>query len=187
MNDRLNSPRHAKGTNLVELIKVLKVHQRQRPIEGLSREAQELLETRILLSDWYPHEPFMELLKVLFEQLLGRSTNKALQIGITGSITALRGPYKAYIRSGDPAASVLAMRHIWRTFFDFGDLKASLDEDRSVSFVLTGYHDVSPVHAAMITAWSVGAARLAGSGTADVEIIEAPWDGADRLVYRTTF
>ncbi len=187
MNDRPNSPRHAKGTNLVELIKVLKIHQRQRPIDGLSPEAQELLDTRILLSDWYPHEPFMELLRVLFEQLLGRSTDKALQIGITGSISSLKGPYKAYIRTGDPAASVLAMRHIWRTFFDFGDLKASLDEDGSVRFILTGYRDVSPVHAAMITAWTVGAARLAGSEKAKVEIVEAPWDGAERLVYRTTF
>jgi hypothetical protein len=124
---------------------------------------------------------------VLFEQLLGRSTEKALQVGIANSITALQGPYKAYIHDGDPAGSVLAMRHIWRAFFDFGELKASLDGERAVRFALSGYLDVTPVHAAMITAWPVSAAQLAGSANAAVRIVEAPWKGAQMLVYRTTF
>jgi hypothetical protein len=187
MDERPTSARHAKGTNLIELIKALKAHRRTRPIDGLSPAAQELLDTRILLSDWYPHEAFLELLQVLYEQLLGRSAERALQVGVAGSITALQGPYKAYIREGDPTGSVLAMRHIWRAFFDFGDLKAALDPDGAVRFVLTGYLDVPPVHAAMITAWTVGAARLAGSKKAKVVIVEAPWNGADRLVYRASF
>jgi hypothetical protein len=187
MIDRSTSARHAKGTNLIELIKALKVHQRARPIEGLSPAAQELLETRILVSDWYPHEPFLELLKVLYERLLGRSQERALQVGIAGSTVALQTTYRAYIHKGDPAGSVLAMRHIWRAFFDFGELKANLEPDGSVQFVLTGYLDVPPVHAALFTAWTVAAARLAGSDKARVEIVEAPWNGADRLVYRASF
>lgn len=187
MTDRSTSARHAKGTNLIELIKALKVHQRTRPIDGLSSAAQELLETRILVSDWYPHEPFLELLKVLYERLLGRAQERARHLGIAGATTALQSTYRAYVHDGDPAGSVLAMRHIWRAFFDFGDLKASLEAEGSVQFVLTGYLDVPPVHAAMITAWPVAAARLAGSEKAQVAIVEAPWSGAERLAYRATF
>jgi hypothetical protein len=181
------SARHAKGTNLIELIKTLKVYQRTRPIEGLSAAARALLDTRVLLSDWYPHEPFLELLTILYERLLGQSPERALQVGIDGATAALQTTYRAYIHNGDPAGSVLAMRHIWRAFFDFAELKASLEQDGAVRFVLTGYLDVTPVHAAMFTAWPVAAARLAGSRKAQVAIVEAPWDGADRLVYRATF
>jgi hypothetical protein len=187
MIDRSTSDRHAKGTNLIELIKALKVYRRTRAIEGLSPAAEQLLETRILLSDWYPLEPYLELLKVTFERLLGRNMERALQIGIAGSTAALQGTYRAYVQSGDPAGTVLAMRHIWRAFFDFGDLKASPEAQDTVQFVLTGYLDVPSWHATMIAAWSVAAARLAGSSRAHTSIVEAPWDGADRLVYRTSF
>jgi len=187
MTDRSTSVRHAKGTNLIELIKALRVHQRMRPIEGLSGAAQSLLDERILVSDWYPLEPFLELLKVTYDRLLGRNPERALQVGVAGSTVALQTTYRAYIHHGDPAGSVLAMRHIWRAFFDFGDVKANLEPDGSVRFVLTGYPDIPPVHAALITAWSVAAARLAGSEKAAVDILEAPWDGVDRLVYRCSF
>jgi hypothetical protein len=187
MTARTTSARHAKGTNLIELIKALKVYQRTRPLEGLSPAAQTMLDTRVLLSDWYPHEPFLELLSVLYERLLGRIPERAVQIGIAGGTAALQTTYRAYVQDGDPAASVLATRHVWRASFDFGELKANLDPDGAVRFVLTGYPDIPPVHAAIISAWSVAAARLAGAGQAKVTIVEAPWDGADRLVYRTTF
>jgi hypothetical protein len=187
MTGRSSPARHAKGTNLIELIKALKVYQRTRPLDGLSPAAQSMLDTRVLVSDWYPIEPFLELLTVLYERLLGRVPERAQHLGITGGTLALQSTYRAYIREGDPAASVLAMRHIWRAFFDFGELKANLEADDSVRFVLTGYPDMPPVHAAIVTAWSVAAARLAGSEKAEVAIVEAPWDGTDRLVYRTTF
>jgi hypothetical protein len=54
--------RRAKGVNLVDLIKILKLHRRKTPIVGLGAQALQLFDEHILASDWYPHDLLLELL-----------------------------------------------------------------------------------------------------------------------------
>ena len=64
MGNKAKSGRHTKGTNLVDLVKFLRKYRQTSPLPYLSPAAEELLETRIMVSNWYPFEAFLELLKI---------------------------------------------------------------------------------------------------------------------------
>ncbi len=178
--------RKAKGTNLTQLVAALRKRQRTHSLGVLSPSAEQLLEERILEHVWYPHAPFVELLRVMYRDLLGSSEANALAVGISGGKIALQTWHTAYVMEGDPIGSVLAMRHSWRTYFNFGELKAEQDTPQSVTLTLTGYADVTAVHASMIAGWAVAAGQLGGSPAATGEIIDKPWIAGNKLRYRVT-
>jgi hypothetical protein len=177
-------PRYAKGANLSQLVPLLRKRRKVRPFGPLSPGAERLLEERILDHVWYPHAPFVELLRVMYREVLGNNEANAMSAGIAGGKVALQGAHKAFVIANDPIASVMAMRHSWRAYFNFGDLKAARDSDRQVTLTLTGYPDVIAVHGGLIAGWAIAAAQLGGAPTASGEILEKPWVSGTRMVYR---
>lgn len=177
-------PRYAKGTNLSQLVPLLKKRRRARTFGPLSPSAERLLEERILDHAWYAHAPFLELLRVLYREVLGSNEENAISMGIAGGRVSLLGVHKTFVIAGDPIGSAMAMRHSWRAYFNFADLKATRDNDNRVTLTLTGYSDVPAVHGGLIAGWAVAAAQLAGAQEARGEIVEKPWETGGKLVYR---
>lgn len=178
--------RKAKGTNLVQLVPLLKKTRHKQPLGTLSPSAEELLEERILDHVWYPHAPFLELLDVMWRIVLGKSEAHALQAGIVGGKAVLQGTHNTFILPNDPIGSAYAMRHSWRTYFNFGELKAEIDTERTVTLTLSGYADVPRVHAGMILGWAIAAAQLGGAPKATGEFLDKPWESGRKLRYRVT-
>ncbi|MFW5875475.1 MAG: hypothetical protein ACOCXM_01935 [Myxococcota bacterium] len=177
--------RRAKGTALIQLVKLLRAHRRKHPLRGLSPEAENLVEQHILPNEWYPLGPLREMMEFVHRDLLGSNEEATLQAGVTGGKVLLTGPHKGFIQPGDPAASVFAMRHIWRAYYDFGELTGEMIEGESaVRFTLREYPDVTASHALMIAGWGVAAALVAGAADAGAEILARPWEGDPELVYR---
>ena len=179
--------RRAKGTNLSQLVPFLRKRRKARPFAPLSPAAEKLMEERIIESRWYPFDPFVELLRIVDKEVLRGSEELALGMGVVGGKQALLGTHKAFVTVGDPLGSAMAMRHSWRAYFDFGELRAVADNDRQVTLTLTGYSDVIMVHGGMIAGWGAAAAQLAGAADAKATLLEKPWEGAPRMVYRVTF
>ena len=175
--------RLVKGTNLVDLIKLLRSVRKVRKLDGLSTSAEQLLQDRILPTAWYAHESFIELLEFTFRELLGSSEKAACEMGATGGRAELQRTMRALVDRKDPLGSVLAMRHAWQASFNFGTLRAAV-EDRSVLFRLAGYRDVGPAHAQMIAGFGLAAAQVSGAPASTATVLEAPWRGAAELVYR---
>lgn len=184
MSDQGQQPRYAKGVNLSQLVPLLRKRRRARPFGPLSPSAERLMEERILEHLWYPHAPFVELLRVMYREVLASNEANALTMGVLGGKHALQGAHKAFVVDNDPIASALQMRHSWRAYFNFGELKAATEGSHAVVLTLTGYPDVLPVHAGMIVGWAVAAAQLGGAPEASAEIVEKPWVSGQRLVYR---
>ena len=178
--------RRTKGTSVIQLVKMLRDLRHKRALR-IPPAGAALLEERILPSEWYSYAAFAQLMQVAYEQLLGSSEENAMQMGLVAANAALAGPHGAFILKGDPAATVLALRHLWRAANDYGALDATSEGSNAVVFTLTGFPDVMPVHAAMIASWAVAAAQIAGSPRSRCEILERPWTGASRLRYRITF
>jgi hypothetical protein len=179
--------RNTKGTGLVELVKVLRIHRHQQPLEGLGARGRALVDERILPNEWYPLEGFLDLLDFAYTQLLGRDDQATLQMGVAGGRVLLQGPHRAFIKPGDPSASVHAMRHTWPAYYDFGSLSAEPEGDSTVRFELTGYPDVPAPHAMMIAGWPIAAAQLSGAADARCEMLERPWRGGGPLAYRVVW
>lgn len=178
--------RAAKGTSVVELVKMLRHVRKQRAFPSLSPEAEKLLAERVLPTAWYPHAAFLELLDFTFRNLLGGSAAKAYEMGVSGGRVMLLSSHKALVNANDPVESVLAMRHAWQTHFNFGSLRAEAGEG-SVLLRLSGYEDVPPCHAYTIAGWGAASARLAGAQRAVPKVLQGPWEGGRELVFCVTF
>lgn len=108
-------------------------------------------------------------------------------MGIVGGQAALSGFHKQFIKVGDPVASLIAMRHTWRTYFNFGELMTETDGPRAVRFVVAGYPDMQASHGQMIVGWHTAAAIVAGAANAKSEVLQCPWHGGSELEHRVTF
>jgi hypothetical protein len=175
--------RLAKGTNLIELVKLLRHVRKLRTFPKLSAAAENLLAERVLPTAWYPHAAFLELIDFTFRELLRGSERKAYELGMSGGKVQLQGAHKALLNAQDPIESVVAMRHSWQAGFNFGALRAEADK-ASVTFRLSGYDDVPPAHAYMIAGWGAASAQLVGVAAATAKVLEGPWQGAKELLYR---
>jgi hypothetical protein len=175
--------RHAKGILLIGIVKPLRFLRRQRPLKGLSPVTEAFLEERVLPHQWYEFDIFKELLNVLFREVLSSNDEYALRSGIEGGKMSLTTIHQAFVKDGDPMGSLLSMRHIWRTYFDFGTHKAEKISDRSVRFTLADFPDMLAVHGMMTIGWDIAAAQVAGAKDVKHEILEAPWRGNPRLTY----
>lgn len=182
-----SSNRHVKGASIVDLIKILRKTQKTRPLPSLSLPAHELLESQILVSQWYSFAAFIELLDVTYAVVLKRNELYAMEMGVAGGTIQLQGAHKVYLVEGNPKESAMAMRHTWRAHFDFGEVTSEAESDHAVALTLKGYEDVRVVHANLIVGFAVAAARLTGSPNATGEVFERPWDGAPNMRYRVRF
>jgi hypothetical protein len=167
--------RKAKGANFAPLVRALKAHRKKSPLGPMTSAAEAMLEDdRIIDSEWYPFQPLVDLLRVLYRDLLGSSDAITLKMGILEGKNALTTWHKIFVMENDPIGSALAMRHSWRTYFNFGELKAEQTGPKEVTLTLTGYADVQVFHANMILGWAIAA-----------ELLDKPWLGGGRaLVYR---
>jgi hypothetical protein len=181
------SERHVRGASVIEVVKILRKIRKAGPLPSLSGAAQELLDTQILFSQWYPFEPFEELLKIVYVLVFKRSEQYALEMSIKTGTKQFQGPHKGFISKGDPQNSVLALRRTWPIHYDFGELNTAAESDHSVVLTLTGFNDITPVQAMTNTGFAVAAARLAGARNASGEVFEKPWIGAPHLRYRVRF
>lgn len=182
VNESAKKRRLVKGTAAVDIVKMVRHVRKQRTFPPLRADAEQLLTERVLPTEWYPHDAFLVLLQFAFEHLLGRSEQKAMDMGTLGGRAQLLGPHRAFVDEGDQLGSAWAMRHMWRVNFNFGDLRAERDAT-GVRYSLTGYQDVPPVHAFMIAGWVRAGVLLAGPGDAKVELVDRPWQGAAALTF----
>lgn len=179
--------RKAKGANFPALIRTLRSLRKKRPLGPMSSVAEAMLEQRVLDHMWYPHAPLVDLLQVLFREVLGSSEAQTLQVGILEGKQALKTWHSMYVMENDPIGSALAMRHSWRTYFNFGELKAEQTSPTQVTLRLSGYEDIPAVHGNMILGWAIAAAQLGGAPRATGEIIDRPWRTHSRvMIYRVT-
>jgi hypothetical protein len=184
---RAPAARRIKGVNLIGLVKLINALRKKRPVPGISPAGEALLAEHVLISDWYAFEPFIELVGVVYREILARSESGARQMGVVGGQAALSGFHKQFIKVGDPMASLIAMRHTWRTYFDFGELTTEPDGPRAVRFVVSGYPDMPASHGQLIVGWHTSAAIVAGASGAKSEIVDCPWHGGLHLEHRVTF
>jgi hypothetical protein len=182
----MKPPRRAKGVNLIDLVKLLKGLRKRRPL-AFSKAAEALLAEHVLISNWYPFDVYPELLDIVYREMLGRDEKAALEMGIIGGRAAFSGFHKQFIAPRKPLETLLAIRHTWRVYYDFGTLSAFEEGPRAVRLELEGYPDARPCHGNMIVGWHVAAGREAGAENARSDILEAPWRGGARLVHRVTF
>jgi hypothetical protein len=179
--------RRVKGGNLIGMVKMLRHQQKKRPFPSLSPAARALLAEQILVSDWYPYPAYLELLELLYKEMLGKSEERARDAGLAAGRHALSTVHRQFVKIGDPVESLLAIRHTWRAYYDFAELRAERAGPGSVRFSVEQYPDMPLIHGLMIAGWHVAGALEGGATDASTMILEAPWRGDGRFVHMVTF
>jgi len=187
MTEYSETERQAKGLNLVDFVKSLRVYRRNHSLVGLSPDVEALLDERILINKWYPYEAYIEVMYLFYRHFLSNNPEHALKAGIVGGLNSLQGIHRGFVTEGDPATSLYAMRHVWKTMFNFGDLVAKVVGDRSVRFILSDYPDIPEAHAMLLIGWDIAAAQLAGARDVNCTLEQRPWQGDPELVYLINF
>lgn len=177
-------PRHAKGTNLVLLVKLAQSGVEAGQLDGLSDEARRLLDEQILISEWYPFEPFEELLCAVHEQMLGGSDEAAMRMGEANASEMLLGVHKLFLTKGDPLRTMKGLAQIWGSYFDFGEVTVEAAGERAADLAVDGYSGMTRCHGLVLAGWGRTAIGLSGADVEDLTITHAPWDGAERLQVR---
>jgi hypothetical protein len=139
------------------------------------------------MSDWYSFDVYQELMQLVFRDVIKGSEEAALEMGIIGGRAAFSSHHKQFVAPGKPLETLLALRHTWRVYYDFGTLTATADGPNAVRLVVGGYPDMGACHGNMIVGWHVAAAREAGAEGARSEILKAPWRGDEQLIHRVSF
>ncbi|MFW6050458.1 MAG: TIGR02265 family protein [Myxococcota bacterium] len=174
-------PRHAKGTNLVLLVKLAKSGVSTGQLTNLGAEEQKLLDEHVLVSEWYPFDAFAKLLCAVHEQMLGGSDEAAMRMGEANASEMLLGVHAMFLSKGDPLRTLKGLGHIWALYFDFGEVQARATGERSAEISVLGYPDISRCHGMVLGGWMRTAIGLAGAELEDLAVDEAPWEGADHL------
>jgi serine/threonine protein kinase len=173
--------RHAKGVNLIELAKLLRIARREGSLPELEADDRALLEERVLVSSWYPIETFWRLLELAYQHVLKGSDAQAILLGKSGAEAVMAGVHSAYIKS----RFIKTLRSIergWSAYFDFGSTLATY-EDGIVRITIRGYPDIPRVHALTTLGWYSATLALAGAVPRTERLTGEPWLRDEALVF----
>lgn len=178
--------RRVTGANVLDLVKFVANREKSHGPQSLSPASRAVMGSRINLSAWYDIAFFHELLGVMDRTVIKGSETRALELGAAGG-AAMKGAHKAYVVAGDAKSSVIAMRHAWRTHFNFGRLVFEVPNANNVLFRIVEYPDIPMAHGLMTAGWGLAAARAAGAVDASVEVLARPWLGGGDFAYLVEF
>jgi hypothetical protein len=145
--------RLVKGTNLVEVVRLLRSHQHTRPLPEMGAWEQDLLRKRVSPSTWYSLNVFDSLLQMAHRFVFDGSESAAQNMGRRFAQTSLD--------NGKGSITVQP----WRG--PNGETGAQLQ--------VSGYPDMSACHGHNIIGWTIQMAETAGAKDVTLWVEERPW------------
>ena len=104
---------NAKGTILIEAVKVLLPHRERALAALLPPKLVAYLDQRIVLASWYPLEDYAELLKTVMRVVVGGRVNPCEKMGRDAARAHMEGTYSRFNKSADrKAAFTLDVVHV---------------------------------------------------------------------------
>lgn len=171
--------RLVRGTNVREVVQVLRVHERTHELPPLGAWERDLLRKRVAPSTWYALKVFDSLLQVVHRYVFDGSETAGQSMGRAFARTMLDQTHEIATIPNDPAESLAQLPVRWPYHFNFGVVTVSklpreADKD-SVRVRLNGYPDMSATHGQTIVGWAMEIATRAGAEHLTLHIEERPW------------
>ncbi len=171
--------RLVRGTNVCEVVQVLRVHERKHELPPLGAWERDLLRKRVAPSTWYALKVFDSLLQVVHRYVYDGSETAGQHMGRTFARTMIDQTREITIVPGSPVESLSQLPVRWPFHFNFGvvtiaKLPSAGGKD-SVRVRLSGYPDMSATHGQTIIGWTMEIATRAGTEGLELHIEERPW------------
>jgi hypothetical protein len=174
--------RFVKGTMVLDIVKTIHGFQDKPWDQYLSREAQDLLQQRILASAWYPYEPVINCLNAVYRLIGGNNPENARAWGRINGQQLFETAYKNLLMPGDPMESMKKLNILSATFFK-GFVHAS-KELGPRHFEVQTFDDDPRTEAIyyLIQGWIDVLVENAGGKNAKVLIIQKHWEGNESTI-----
>ena len=116
--------RLVKGTNLVQVVRLLRAHQRSHALPEMGAWEQDLLRKRVSPSTWYSLGVFDSLLQIAHRFVYDGSEAAAQGMGrrFALDLMAARDAAGKSLPPTSPVSAVCALSARWRDYFNFGEL-----------------------------------------------------------------
>lgn len=171
--------RLVKGTNLVEVVRLLRSHQHTRPLPEMGAWEQDLLRKRVAPSTWYSLNVFDSLLQMAHRFVFDGSESAAQNMGRRFATSSLDSGKGMAIVEGDPLATLQGFPERWRQHFNFGTITVqpwqNPDSEGGAQLQVAGYPDMSACHGHCIIGWTMQMAERAGAQNVTSRVEERPW------------
>lgn len=179
--------RLVKGTNLVEVVRVLRSHQRTQPLPEMGAWEQDLLRKRVAPSTWYSLNVFDSLLQIAHRFVFDGSELAAQNMGRRFAVASIASGKGMAIIAGEPLATLQGFPDRWRLHFNFGSITVQAwrgaGGQSGAQLQVTGYPDMSACHGHCIIGWTMHMAEAAGARGVSIEVEERPWMHNSVLTY----
>lgn len=156
-------------------------------LRELGDQERGLLEERLLVSEWYPFEPFERLLCAVHTQLLGGGDEAAIRLGEKWAEEMLNSIHNMFLVKGDPMRTIRGMARLWDMYFDFGRVSVTNEDVDAVEIVVEGYPSMTRCHGMVLLGWLRAGLALSGADLIDVHMERTPWESAGELAVRAAW
>ncbi len=159
---------NAKGINLVEMVKFLRVR-RAEALELLPESLHHYLDENINVASWYPEADMIGLVRVLAKFIPETDEEPLVLIGrINARQHVDEGPYKHLFDNAELATLPLCAVALWKSMHDSGTFRVVLGKGEATAEV-SGYDDPSPEMCLMIRPYIEELFRASGIEKVKVE------------------
>jgi hypothetical protein len=181
--------RLVRGTNLANVLRLLKSQRRVRPLPELGDWEQDLLERRISPSTWYSLKVFDSLLQLVHRFVYDGSEAAAQQMGRSHAQARVVDAGGLLVVAGDPLETLSRFPARWSDQYNFGKVEVSSlparGHEHGVRIRITAYPDMSACHGHTIMGYTLELAQQAVQPKLALE--ERPWMHNSLLSYTLTW
>jgi uncharacterized protein (TIGR02265 family) len=178
-----------KGSIIVEIVKFLRTRKEEaRAI--LPPHLQHYLSSRILSTSWHSEQDYLELMRAVVKlrpALKGRGVSPFEDASRDTTQSFFEGPYKALVRSGDPARSLSSLGALWRLRHDTGEFEVLPEGDKGAQVVLRGYALLEPEACELVQGTLWGLVHHSGGKDVAIEHRRCRSRGADACEWHLTW
>lgn len=170
--------RLVRGTNLVDIVRLIRAHRHDRPLPEFGPWEQDLLRKRVSTSTWYSLQVYESLLQVVHRYVYDGSEAAAQNMGRVSARERLAKHPERLLVPADPLASLSKLPALWRESFNFGDVSVTPlvgAERHGARIQISGYPDMSACLGHTILGWVLEVVERAGGNAPTVRLEERPW------------
>jgi len=172
--------RLVRGTNLANVLRVLRSQGRTRPLPELGAWEQDLLRKHISPSTWYSLKVFDSLLQLVHRFVFDGSEAAAQRMGRQHARERDKsGYFPGLLVSNDPLETISRFPARWRQHFNFGEVAVTplpaREGEQGVRIRISGYPDMSACHGHAIMGFTLELSEQAGAHEVRLEVEERPW------------
>ena len=167
--------RLVKGSNVMDVVRLLKNHEKQHELADLGEYERQLLTRRIAATTWYSLQVFDSLLQCAHRYVYDGSEAAGQRMGRRFAQRLLEGDESTVVAPTDVLGTLRLMVPRWHDHFNFGEMVITPQGEHGARIQLMGYPDMSACHGQCIVGWALEAIEKAGADGARARIEERPW------------